>query len=227
MRVDNAAMSGANGKPRRDFDDPLRFFPRAITKSYSMWLTLTYPFVSVGRKLSIHYTCDLRRTIAHRVKFGDFLVIREHVWFTPGVPDEQRGEPLFIIEDRCCIDAHCQLSARNCIHLEPDVMISRGVLLMDHSHEYENVSVPIRDQGKTEGGRIRIEQGCWIGHGAAIVASKGDLVLGRNCVVGANSVVTKSAPPYSVLSGNPARIVKQFDPGKGVWVLGAVPAVQG
>jgi len=71
----------------------------------------------------------------------------------------------------------------------------------------------------TEGGRIRIGQGCWIGHGAAIVCSRGDLVLGRNCVVGANAVVVKSFPAYSVISGNPAKILKQFSPAEGTWVL--------
>jgi acetyltransferase-like isoleucine patch superfamily enzyme len=46
--------------------------------------------------------------------------------------------------------------------------------------------------------------------------------VGRNCFVAAHAVVTRSAPPYSVLSGNPARIVRQFDPVKQVWVLGSV-----
>jgi hypothetical protein len=40
--------------------------------------------------------------------------------------------------------------------------------------------------------------------------------------VGANSVVTRSIPPYSVVSGDPARIVKQYDFSKGKWVLGCV-----
>jgi acetyltransferase-like isoleucine patch superfamily enzyme len=52
------------------------------------------------------------------------------------------------------------------------------------------------------------------------MCSRGELVLGRNCVVAAHSVVTRSAPPYSVLSGNPAMIVRQYDPEKGVWRMG-------
>jgi acetyltransferase-like isoleucine patch superfamily enzyme len=91
---------------------------------------------------------------------------------------------------------------------------------MDHGHAYEDIGVPIREQGVTEGGRIRIGQGSWIGFGAAIVCPKGELTLGRNCVVGANSVVMRSFPPYSVISGNPARVIKQYDPAKNRWVLG-------
>jgi acetyltransferase-like isoleucine patch superfamily enzyme len=93
---------------------------------------------------------------------------------------------------------------------------------MDHNHAFEDVTVPIALQGTTKGGTIRIEAGCWIGFGAAIVCNEGELVIGRNSVVGVNSVVTRSIPPYSVVSGNPARVVKQFDPMKGKWVLGSI-----
>jgi acetyltransferase-like isoleucine patch superfamily enzyme len=96
--------------------------------------------------------------------------------------------------------------------------VSASVLIMDHIHAYENVSLPIMAQGITDGGRIRIEQGCWIGRGAAIVCNQGELVLGRNSVVAANALVTKSVPPFSVVVGNPARLARQFDPAKGAWV---------
>jgi len=96
-----------------------------------------------------------------------------------------------------------------------------AALIMDHNHEYEDVTLPITKQGITQGGTIRIEQGCWIGHGAAIVCGQGELVLGRNSVVAANALVAKSFPPYSVLVGNPARVARQFDPVKGIWVGGS------
>jgi acetyltransferase-like isoleucine patch superfamily enzyme len=92
---------------------------------------------------------------------------------------------------------------------------------MDHNHAYEDVTVSILDQGITEGGTIRIEDDTWIGFGAAIVCSKGELVIGKHSVIGSNCVVTRSIPPYSIVSGNPAKIVKQFDPAKGTWELGA------
>jgi acetyltransferase-like isoleucine patch superfamily enzyme len=93
---------------------------------------------------------------------------------------------------------------------------------MDHGQEYEDPSLPIKEQGSNRGGTIRIGQGSWIGHGAAIVCSKGELILGRNCIVAANAVITRSFPEYSVISGNPARIVKQYDSASKSWVLGSV-----
>ena len=75
---------------------------------------------------------------------------------------------------------------------------------------------------ESQGGTIRIEDECWIGFGTVIVCEQGELVIGRHSVVGANSLVTRSIPPYSVVSGDPARIVKQYDFSQGKWVLGCI-----
>jgi len=150
---------------------------------------------------------------------GSSVIIRKDAWLN--VLPEASGELNIVIDDNCCVAARNIISAKNYIHLERDVILASSVLIMDHNHAFEDVTRPIRDQSVTEGGRIRIGQGCWIGHAAAIICSQGELVLGRNCVVAANAVVTRSAPPYSVLFGNPARVVKQFDPVKQVWVMGS------
>jgi acetyltransferase-like isoleucine patch superfamily enzyme len=130
------------------------------------------------------------------------------------------GEPTIVIDDNCYIGADSIISAKNMIHIERDVLVAQSVLIQDHNHAYEDVNQPIRDQGITSGGRIRIGQGSWIGHGAAIVCNEGELVLGRNCVVAANALVTRSFPPYSVIVGNPARLGRQFDLVMRTWVGG-------
>lgn len=95
------------------------------------------------------------------------------------------------------------------------------MLIQDHNHAYEDIELPIRTQGLTPGGIIRIEQGYWIGNGAAIVCNQGELVIGRNGVVAANALVTRSFPPRSVIVGNLARMARQSDTEKGIWVGGA------
>jgi carbonic anhydrase/acetyltransferase-like protein (isoleucine patch superfamily) len=201
------------------FNDPLWFFPRALTKLYSTWVRLMYPFASLGRKVSFHYTCDLRNTGLMEV--GDYVSVHEHVWLHTRALDSTSTEPALVIRDHCFIGRRSHISAKNRIEIERNVLIAASVLIEDHSHAYDDLAKPIRDQGATDGGRIRIGEGSWIGQGAVIFSPAGELTLGRNCVVAANAVVTRSAPAYSVLSGNPARVVKQFDAARGAWVLGA------
>ena len=132
-------------------------------------------------------------------------------------PDGQDGEPAVIVDDDTQIGYRCLVSAKNCIHIERDVIMAQSVLIMDHDDA---------PRGLTPGGRILIGQGSWIGQGAAIICTAGELVLGRNCVVGANAVVTRSFPPNSVVFGNPARVIKQFDQTKDAWVLGSILGVE-
>jgi acetyltransferase-like isoleucine patch superfamily enzyme len=90
------------------------------------------------------------------------------------------------------------------------VVLESDVLVMDHSHAYEDVSSPISLQGTTPGGIIRLGEGCRIGPRAAILCSnKGEVVLGANCVVAPGAVVTRSFPANSSLVGNPARAVQK------------------
>jgi serine acetyltransferase len=43
------------------------------------------------------------------------------------------------------------------------------------------------------------------------VCAQGELVLGHHCVVTPNSVVLRSTAPYSLVGGNPARVIERFD----------------
>ena len=45
-------------------EDPLSWTTRIVNKLRSLWMRWTYPFASLGRKFSLHYSCDLKRSIA-------------------------------------------------------------------------------------------------------------------------------------------------------------------
>jgi len=166
---------------------------------------------------------QLTRTRANRISLGNSVSLRKGAWLNVVAP-ESTGDPVIIIEDNCAIGNDSIISARNQIHIERDVLIAQSVLVIDHNHAYEDITVPIVNQGITEGGRIRIGQGSWIAHGAAILCPKGELRIGRNCVVAANSVVTRSIPDYSLVAGLPARIIRQYDPETKAWRIGRVRA---
>jgi acetyltransferase-like isoleucine patch superfamily enzyme len=136
--------------------------------------------------------------------------------------DDPRGEPTIIIDDNCSIGYGTIISGKNSVHLERDILVGQHVVIQDHNHAYEDIDTPIINQGITEGGRIKIGEGSWIGRGAAILCSRGELRIGRHCVVSANSVVTRSIPDYSVVFGIPATIIRQYDPERRAWRMGQV-----
>ena len=204
-------------RPHRRAEDPLLWISRALTKAHSIWLKLTYPFDGFGGGVSVHYSCEIQRFYAHKIRIEDAVIVDCGVWLN--VPElSSDPEPAMVIGSRCSIGRWSVISAKNRICLEEDVLLAPAVFITDHNHEYTDIEVPIARQGTTSGGRIVIEKGCWLGYGSMILAAHGDVVLGRNSVVGAYSVVTQSCPSYSVLVGNPARVVKQYDPATGKWL---------
>jgi acetyltransferase-like isoleucine patch superfamily enzyme len=219
IALTNETIRRAQRRPR--FGDPLELLPRGLTKLFSIWISLTYPFASKGRNLSFHFSSQLERRRAVRISLGNSVGLKKDAWLSVAT-DDPTGEPVIVIDDNCNIGYGSILSAKNRIHLERDVLVGQQVLIVDHNHCYEDITLPISKQGITEGGRVRIGQGSWIGRGAAIVCSRGELTIGRNCVIAANTVVTRSIPDYSVVWGNPATIIRQYDPETGAWRMGPV-----
>ncbi len=198
-------------------DSPLMLCDAFLTKASCYWMRLAYPYLSYGRGVSVHFSCDIRRSAARRMKIGDRVYIGRGTWLN--VPEPGGAEtPAIILGDGCKIGRRCMISAKNCVELEEDVMLGPSVLITDHGHEFSNPLLPVHAQGLTKGGTVRVERNCWLGHGAAVVANTGELVIGRNSVVGVNSVVTRSVPRFCVVAGNPARIIRRYDEASAAWL---------
>jgi acetyltransferase-like isoleucine patch superfamily enzyme len=221
----NPRAVGIGHAPEVLREDPLSWFSRMANKLRTLWLAWTYPFASFGKGTWAHYSCHVTRSAAPYISIGENVALARDVWLdvdaAPG-----KDSPLLIVEEGCGLQRRGVYSARNRIHLMRNVICSHSVRVMDHSSEVGE-GEDIGRRSETAGGTIRIEEECWIGFGVVIVCEQGELVIGRHCVVGANSVVTRSIPPYSVVAGDPARIVKQYDFSKGKWVLGCVRSAVG
>lgn len=77
------------------------------------------------------------------------------------------------------------------------------VLAGGHHHRTDRLDVPIRQQGNNPLNRVIIGTGAWIGANAVVMAD-----VGEGAVVGAGSVVTRPVPPFAVVAGNPARVLR-------------------
>jgi acetyltransferase-like isoleucine patch superfamily enzyme len=91
------------------------------------------------------------------------------------------------------------------VDIGPECLVAEGSYVTDYDHEYRDPTVPIRKQGIVKS-RTRIGGDCWIGQGATVLRGTN---LGRGSVVGARSVVKGEVPAYSVVAGNPARVVRR------------------
>ncbi len=99
------------------------------------------------------------------------------------------------------------LSARSGgdIYIGDNVIMGGRIIFHTLNHNYEKRDVLIKKQG-TIVEPISIEDDCWIGSDVIILPG---VTIGRGSVVGAGSIVTKSVAPYSVVAGNPARMIKK------------------
>ena len=92
-------------------------------------------------------------------------------------------------------------------------MFAQNIVASGLNHVYEDINVPIADQ-HVYTSLITIEDEVWIGANAVITAG---VTIGKHSVVAAGSVVTKDVPPYSIVAGNPARLLKQYNKETGEW----------
>ena len=92
---------------------------------------------------------------------------------------------------------------------------SPRVYISSTNYLYDDIDNSIMKQGYISKGDVILRDGCWIGIGSCILSG---VKIGKNSVIGANSVVTRNVPAYSVAVGNPAKIVKKFDFTKKMWI---------
>jgi len=203
-------------------EDPLSLLGDVCTKLKTVWMRFTYPFAQFGHNVSIHYSSEIRRSAARRIEIEDSVYLADGVWLN--VPDRIPGAPpAIVLKKGSRIGRRCMISAKNLVCLEEDVLLGPSVLITDHSHRFSGLDLPIHSQGLTDGGTVRVRRNCWLGYGAAIICKRGELIIGPNSVVGANAVVTESVPPFSVVAGNPARVVKRYDNRKDAWISVKLP----
>jgi len=121
--------------------------------------------------------------------------------------------PEMIIGTGTDIGSYCHITCANRLEIGKDVLIAQSVFIADSNHVYSDPNLPVHAQGLASK-PVSIGEGSWLGNHSAILACS----IGQNCVVGANAVVTRDVPDFSVVAGVPARVIKRYDPAAGAWV---------
>ena len=120
------------------------------------------------------------------------------------------GGPTLVIGNDVQINDKCHIAALKNIFIGDNVLIASNVFISDHDHgdtSPENLKKPPVHRPLIINPVI-IGKNVWIGENAIVL--KG-VVIGESSIVAAGAVVTRSVPPFSVVAGVPARLIKKVN----------------
>lgn len=99
------------------------------------------------------------------------------------------------------------------VEIGNNVICAQNIVMSGLNHGYEDIHTPILKQAISTA-PIRIGDDSWIGANAVITAG---VKIGKHCVVAGGAVVTKDVPDFTIVGGNPAKILKQYNAESGNW----------
>ncbi len=149
---------------------------------------------------------------AESIKLGDFSVVQARGWLYCITVDDLQAR--LTIGSRCVLGYNNHIAAVREVVIGDDVLTANNVYISDNIHGYEDINTPIMQQSVRFKQSVHIGQGTWIGENVCVIGAN----IGRNCIIGANSVVTCDIPDFSVAVGVPARVIKQYDQVLCEWV---------
>ncbi|MFM5068832.1 DapH/DapD/GlmU-related protein [Aeromonas veronii] len=117
------------------------------------------------------------------------------------------------VGDNVSIGQNLHIISKLSVDIGNKTTISANVFISDVDHCYEVIDANIMEQSLISK-KTTIGENCFIGYGCVILPGT---VLGKQCIVGANSVVKGIFPDYCVVAGSPAKIIKRYDNNDCIW----------
>ena len=118
------------------------------------------------------------------------------------------------IERKASFSSRCEIGNNSSIGknallgktiIKDNVMMGPDVKIFTFNHIHDDINIPMIKQGVGSEKPVVIESDVWIGANVIILPG---ITIGKGCIIGAGSVVTKSTPPYTICCGNPAIVKK-------------------
>ena len=90
-------------------------------------------------------------------------------------------------------------------HIGKNVMMGPNCYVINSNHKYERIDIPMCEQGSIRTEPLCIEDDCWIGRDVLITGGR---TIHKGSIIAARCVLTKDFPDYSIVGGNPSRLIK-------------------
>ena len=178
---------------------------RMRSKLARLWFTVIQhsQFKYLGRNSFLYQS--YRIDGAESISLGDNSVFQRGAWlYCVGIGTSPAS---LHIGTGCVFGYNNHITAVGSVCIGDNVLTANNVYISDNLHTYEDITRPIMHQPVVLKGKVEIGDGCWLGENVAIIGAS----IGKNCVIGANAVVTSDIPDYSVAVGVPARVIRQYD----------------
>lgn len=119
------------------------------------------------------------------------------------------------VEEGVYIGRFANIHTGSLIKIGKHTVLSDYVYLSTLAHGIEPIKGPIMSQETFDKGEIVLGENVFLGFGVKVMPN---VKLDDWCIVGAGSVVTKSFPAFSMIAGNPAKLIKKYDFTNNEWV---------
>jgi acetyltransferase-like isoleucine patch superfamily enzyme len=180
-------------------------FIKIIDILFSKFYKIIYSncFSFIGCKSLIYYPLKIKGN--KNIYIGNNVIISNRTWLE-ALPLTGEVNCKLIIGDGTNIGNFNHIYATKSIEIGKNVLTADKVYISDNLHSYENINIPVIFQPIKQINTVIIGDGSWLGENVCVIGAK----IGRNCVIGANSVVTKDIPDYCVVVGSPGKIIKRY-----------------
>lgn len=141
------------------------------------------------------------------------ISIGKNVFIKSGARLESLGGSIEI-GNGCQFEKDISITCVRSIRIGEGSLFGRNVLIVDHSHNIDDLSVSPVKSGVNNVQSVEVGKNTWIGANVVIVPGAS---IGEGSVVAANSLVNKSFPPFTMIAGAPAKAVKKYNQSKKTW----------
>lgn len=170
-------------------------------------------FAHIGKKTTIY--SPMRIVNPQNISIGDNVTIeRNSTLYSVGKYQGVNHQGEIFIGNNVYINYGFNATAARSITIEDDVLCGFNVSIFDFNHDYEDIHSNINSTNLKVKGSIVIGEKSWLGMNVSIL---GSVKIGKHCIIGANAVITGDVPDYSIVAGNPARIIKHYNALTNIW----------